>query len=66
MFNDFGPKFEVMDKNGEELVDVMIKSISSAEEGVVELIETVKHKFEDGDEVLFTQVNGMKLREGEK
>lgn len=59
VFNDFGPSFEVMDKNGEELVDVMIKSISREEEGVVELIETVKHKFEDGDEVLFSEVKGM-------
>ena len=54
VFNDFGEKFEVLDKNGEDLQDVMIKSISNEEEGIVELIPNAKHKFEDGDEVLFT------------
>lgn len=29
VFNDFGDKFEVIDKNGEELKDCMIKSISN-------------------------------------
>ncbi len=62
VFDDFGQKFEVLDKNGEELQDVMIKSISNEEEGLVELIPGVKHKFEDGDEVLITQVQGMKLK----
>jgi molybdopterin/thiamine biosynthesis adenylyltransferase len=38
VFNDFGEKFEVLDKNGEALQDVMIKGISNAEEGVVELL----------------------------
>jgi molybdopterin/thiamine biosynthesis adenylyltransferase len=38
IFNDFGEKFEVLDKNGEDLQDVMIKGISNAEEGVVELL----------------------------
>ena len=31
----------------------------------MELIPNTKHKFEDGDEVLLTQVDGMKLKEGE-
>jgi len=31
VFNDFGEKFEVLDKNGEELQDCMIKNISCAE-----------------------------------
>jgi hypothetical protein len=38
IFNDFGDKFEVMDKNGEDLQDVMIKGISNEEFGVVELL----------------------------
>lgn len=54
IFNDFGDKFEVMDKNGEELQDVMIKSISNEEKGLVELLPITKHKFEDGDEILLT------------
>lgn len=51
IFNDFGDKFEVLDKNGEDLQEVMIKNISNEEIGVVELHPTVKHKFEDGDEI---------------
>ena len=39
VFNDFGEKFEVLDKNGEELQDVMIKNISNAEVGTVELLQ---------------------------
>lgn len=31
VFNDFGEKFEVLDKNGEDLQDVMIKAISNEE-----------------------------------
>ena len=37
----------------------MIKNITNEEEGLVELLPITKHKFEDGDEVLLTQVVGM-------
>jgi len=56
----------VLDKNGEDLQDVMIKAISNEEEGLVELLPNTKHRFEDGDEILFTNVEGMKLLPGEK
>ena len=63
VFNDFGNEFEVLDKNGEEQQEVMIESISNAEEGIVQLLKTVKHKFEDGEEVLITKVDGMDTAE---
>jgi ubiquitin-activating enzyme E1 len=44
----------------------MIQKISNAKEGVVELIQNVKHKLEDGDEVVFQGVEGMKLKAGMK
>lgn len=66
VFNDFGDAFEVLDKNGEDLQDVMIKNITNDEHGLVELLPNTKHKFEDGDEVLLTHVEGMKLLPGEK
>jgi molybdopterin/thiamine biosynthesis adenylyltransferase len=67
VINDFGDKFEVLDKNGEDLQDVMIKNIEwDSDEALVELLPNAKHKFEDGDEVLLMQVEGMKLKEGEK
>lgn len=56
VFNDFGDAFEVLDQNGEDLQDVMIKSISNEEEGLVELLPITKHKFQDGDEVVFSGV----------
>jgi len=51
----------VLDKNGEELQDCMIKSISIDEKALVELLPNAKHKFEDNDEVTFVGIDGMKL-----
>lgn len=65
VFNDFGEAFEVVDKNGEQLQDVIIRSISNEEHGIVELLGNQKHTFEDGDEVTFIDIEGMKLKEGE-
>lgn len=65
LFNDFGD-FEVLDKNGEELQDCMIKSITNDEKATVTLLDNNKHNLEDGDEIMFVSVNGMKLKEGEK
>ncbi len=35
MFNDFGDKFIVVDKNGDEPVEKMIHSISNEEKGII-------------------------------
>mgnify|MGYP000926696280 CR=1 FL=1 len=59
VFTDFGSKFTVLDKNGEEIQEVMIKNITNAKEGVVTLLDGVKHKFEDGDTIIITKVDGM-------
>ena len=66
VFNDFGDTFEVLDKNGEALQDVIVQQISSDKEGVVELLQNQKHIFEDGDEILFQGVEGMKHKGGMK
>ena len=63
VFVDFGDKFEIGDKDGEELQEVMIKDIS--EDGIVTLLDGTKHNFEDGDEVQFKEVKGMVNEEGE-
>jgi molybdopterin/thiamine biosynthesis adenylyltransferase len=65
VFNDFGDNFEVLDKNGEELQDCMVKSITNEEEGVVTLHDNTKHNLEDGDEIMLVNVEGMKLKAGE-
>lgn len=59
-FNDFGPTFTVIDKNGEEAEESMIKSIELNDKGkVVVTVLGQRHKFEDGDVVQFREVNGL-------
>jgi len=59
IFCDFGNEFLVTDKDGEEIREVLIKSITNEEQGLVTLLETNRHNFEDGDQVLITEVVGM-------
>jgi hypothetical protein len=69
VFNDFGESFTVLDKDGEELQEVMIKDISwddKSEATVVTLLEGFKHKYEDGDHVIIKEVKGMEVLEEEK
>ena len=64
IFNDFGDEFEVIDKDGDEIKEVMIKDITTDKEGLVTLQEGFKHLFEDGDEVLIEKVLGMTDKDG--
>ncbi|KAI7899270.1 ubiquitin-activating emzyme E1 [Cokeromyces recurvatus] len=57
IFNDFGPKFEVIDTNGEEPLHGMIANISK--EGIVTCLDEVRHGLEDGDYVTFKEIQGM-------
>lgn len=61
VFTDFGEKFVVIDKDGEELQELVIESISTDSEAVVKLQQGFKHKFEDGDEITLKEVKGMTL-----
>ena len=63
VFTDFGEKFDVIDKNGEDPTECMIASISNEEKGLVELLTGMKHPYEDGDKVLITGIEGMDLLE---
>jgi ubiquitin-activating enzyme E1 len=65
-FNDFGDNFSVLDKNGEELAEIMIKSIALSEDGkvIVSVLDNYKHKFEDSDVIQLKEVNGMVDSEG--
>jgi len=65
-FNDFGDKFEVLDKNGESLVELVINDISNEKEGVVTLMEGLKHPFEDGENVIISGITGMELKDDKK
>ncbi len=59
IFCDFGDEFLVADKDGEEIREVLIKSITNEEQGLITLLENNRHNFEDGDQVLITEVVGM-------
>jgi ubiquitin-activating enzyme E1 len=65
-FNDFGDNFSVLDKNGEELAEIMIKSITLSEDGkvIVSVLDNYKHKFEDSDVIQLKEVDGMVDSEG--
>jgi hypothetical protein len=65
VFNDFGDKFEVLDKNGEELPDCNITKITIDEVATIDLLQNQRHKLEDGDEVVLSGIEGMKLKAGE-
>jgi ubiquitin-activating enzyme E1 len=60
IFNDFGEKFVVYDVNGEEPISAMIASITQdAEGGLVATLDEVRHGFESGDVIKFSEVEGM-------
>ncbi|PCH41139.1 ubiquitin activating enzyme [Wolfiporia cocos MD-104 SS10] len=63
-FNDFGPKFTVVDPTGEQPHTGMIASIDRDGEGVVTCLEETRHGLEDGDFVTFTEVQGMEELNG--
>lgn len=56
IFCDFGDEFTVNDVNGANPLSAMIASITKDQEGVVTCLDEVRHGFEDGDFVTFTEV----------
>ncbi|XP_053205486.1 ubiquitin-like modifier-activating enzyme 1 isoform X2 [Panonychus citri] len=59
IFCDFGETFEVVDVNGLEPVSVMIAGITNDEEGVVTCLDESRHDLQDGDTIIFSEVQGM-------
>jgi len=59
VFNDFGDKFVVYDTNGEQPISTIIASVTHDSDGVVAAQDEIRHGFEDGDYVTFTEVQGM-------
>lgn len=59
IFCDFGDEFTVNDVNGANPLSAMIASISKDAEGVVTCLDEVRHGFEDGDYVTFTEVSNL-------
>ena len=65
VFCDFGEQFAVVDGNGEPPVEVDLMSISRDEEAIAITVNDRKHGLEDGDEVIFEDVQGMEEINGE-
>jgi len=66
VFNDFGPKFTVVDTTGEAPITAMIASITSENSAVVTTLDEARHGLEDGDVVTFAEVHGMKEINGKE
>ena len=59
VFVSLGKDFVVHDTNGEEPLSCMISHVSKENPGVVTTQDEVRHGFESGDFVTFTEVQGM-------
>jgi len=59
IFCDFGPEFEVIDKDGEQVKVVSVASITADADGIVTCLDETRHGLETGDMVTFAEVKGM-------
>ncbi|CAL9111808.1 unnamed protein product [Musa acuminata var. zebrina] len=59
VFCDFGPEFTVFDLDGEEPHTGIIASISSDNPALVSCVDDERLEFQDGDLVVFSEVQGM-------
>ncbi|KAE8711543.1 Ubiquitin-activating enzyme E1 2 [Hibiscus syriacus] len=59
VFCDFGPEFTVFDVDGEEPHTGIIASISNDNPALVSCVDDERLEFEDGDLVVFSEVQGM-------
>lgn len=57
IFCDFGEDFVVIDPNGESLLSGIVAGIDTS--GLVTALDETRHGFEDGDHVIFNEVQGM-------
>ncbi|KAM0953182.1 putative ubiquitin/SUMO-activating enzyme E1, THIF-type NAD/FAD binding, ubiquitin-activating enzyme [Dioscorea sansibarensis] len=59
IFCDFGPEFMVVDVNGEEPHTNIIAFISNDNPAIVSCVDDERLEFQDGDLVVFSEVEGM-------
>ncbi|KAJ7299330.1 hypothetical protein O6H91_Y249200 [Diphasiastrum complanatum] len=60
VFCDFGPSFTVLDVDGEEPHSGIIASISNDNPAFVSCVDDERLEFQDGDLVVFSEVEGMR------
>ncbi|KAF3502546.1 hypothetical protein F2Q69_00045420 [Brassica cretica] len=59
LFCDFGPQFTVLDVDGEEPHSGIIASVSNENPAFVSCVDDERLEFQDGDLVVFSEVEGM-------
>eukprot|EP00262_Sarcandra_glabra_P002275 TRINITY_DN1254_c0_g1_i2.p1 TRINITY_DN1254_c0_g1~~TRINITY_DN1254_c0_g1_i2.p1 ORF type:complete len:1125 (+),score=211.89 TRINITY_DN1254_c0_g1_i2:118-3492(+) len=59
VFCDFGPRFTVIDADGEEPHTGIIASISNDNPALISCVDDERLEFQDGDLVVFSEVQGM-------
>ncbi|XXG44320.1 hypothetical protein AAC387_Pa01g4156 [Persea americana] len=59
VFCDFGPEFTVFDVDGKDPHTGIIASISNDSPALVSCVDDERLEFEDGDQVVFSEVQGM-------
>uniref|UniRef100_M4DP97 E1 ubiquitin-activating enzyme n=2 Tax=Brassica campestris TaxID=3711 RepID=M4DP97_BRACM len=59
VFCDFGPEFAVLDVDGEEPHTGIIASISNENQAFISCVDDERLEFQDGDLVVFSEVEGM-------
>ena len=59
VFVDYGTAFRVFDKTGEENKSFILANISQGNPGIVQVHDEKRHTYEDGDYVVFKEVQGM-------
>ncbi|KAL4450533.1 hypothetical protein ABPG77_000889, partial [Micractinium sp. CCAP 211/92] len=59
VFCDFGPSFEVLDVDGEEPHTGIIAGITPGNPTLVTTVEDERLEFQDGEEVIFSEIVGM-------
>ena len=63
IFTDFGQEWEVLDKDGEELLEFVIEDISKEEKATLTLIKGSKHNLMEGDVVYLHSIQGEGLEQ---
>ena len=58
-FVDFGPDFKSFDKDGENTRSFIVSNITKGTPGIVTVHEEKRHTYQDGDYVVFKEVQGM-------
>jgi ubiquitin-activating enzyme E1 len=58
-FADFGNEFVIFDEDGEETKQFIVSNVTKGEQGICTVHDDKRHKYQDGDFVIFKELQGM-------